>query len=118
MEKVLYDTSSLILKYRKGVRRIDGLTTVLNIVEFPKALEFEKLEIVYPNPKDYELTIVLSKDLLKIGKPIPALDIIIAAVALNRDLVLETMDTHFEAVKNIRREFKLKLLKRSCSNPR
>ncbi|MBL7117267.1 MAG: type II toxin-antitoxin system VapC family toxin [Candidatus Syntrophoarchaeum sp.] len=42
---------------------------------------------------------------MKIGKPIPAIDIIIAAVALNRNMKLVTTDNHFAAIQKIRSGF-------------
>jgi len=42
---------------------------------------------------------------MKIGKPIPAIDIIIAAVALNRNMKLVTTDNHFAAIQKIRSDF-------------
>ena len=104
MEQILYDTSSLInaFKQRKQLR---GYTTILNVVEFPKLLEL-KLTVIYPSKSDYNLAIKLSKDLLKIGKPIPAIDIIIAAVALNRNMKLVTTDNHFAVIGEIRSDFK------------
>ena len=103
MEQILYDTSSLInaFKQRKQLR---GYTTILNVVEFPKLLKL-KLTVIYPSKSDYNLAIKLSKDLLKIGKPIPAIDIIIAAVALNRNMKLVTTDNHFAAIQKIRSGF-------------
>ena len=51
-----------------------GYTTIFNIVEFPKILDF-KLTVLYPSKSDYNLAIKLSKDVLRIGKPLPAIDI-------------------------------------------
>ena len=62
MGKVLHDTSRLTEEYRSGVRRLTDFTTVLNIVEFPKALEFSGLNILYPTRVDYSLAIQVSKD--------------------------------------------------------
>ncbi|MGB2842197.1 MAG: PIN domain-containing protein [Halobacteriota archaeon] len=42
---------------------------------------------------------------MKIGKPIPAIDIIIAAVALNRNMKLVTTDNHFATIQKIRSGF-------------
>lgn len=45
--------------------------------------------------ENYKLAIKLAVSLLKIGKPIPAVDIIIAAIALNNKLTLKTKDKIF-----------------------
>ena len=40
MEKArrLYDTSAIIELTRRGTRRLDGYTTILNVIEYPPAL--------------------------------------------------------------------------------
>jgi len=103
MEEILYDTGSLIKAYKKR-KRLMGYTTILNVVEFPKLLEL-KLIVIYPSKSDYNIAIKLSKDLLKIGKPIPAIDIIVAAVALNRNMKLVTTDNHFDIIQEIKSDF-------------
>jgi len=104
MGEILYDTGSLIKAYKQR-KRLMGYTTILNVVEFPKLLE-RKLTVIYPSKSDYNLATKLSKDLLIIGKPIPAIDIIVAAVALNRNTKLVTTDNHFVAIQEIRADFK------------
>jgi len=103
MEEILYDTGSLIKAYKQR-KRLTGYTTILNVVEFPKLLEL-KLTVIYPSKSDYNLAIKLSKDLLKIGKPIPAIDIIVATVALNRNMKLVTTDNHFAVIQEIKSDF-------------
>jgi len=103
MEKNLYDTSKLIDAYKKN-EKIHGYTTIFNVVEFPKALELD-LKILYPSKSDYHLALRLSVELLKIGKPIPAIDIMISAIVLNRELKVVTKDKHFLVIKEIRKDF-------------
>lgn len=102
MVEVLYDTSTLIELYkRKDELKGRGYTTILNVVEFPKALEIKGLRIVYPNPEDYKLAIVIAKNLLKAGKPVPAIDIVVAAIAVNRRMGLLTKNRHFQLIKEV-----------------
>ena len=103
MDEILYDTSSLINAYKQR-KLLTGYTTIFNVVEFPKLLEL-KLTVIYPSKSDYNLAIKLSKDLLKIGEPIPAIDIIVAAVALNRNMKLATTDNHFTVIQEIQPDF-------------
>jgi hypothetical protein len=110
MEEVLYDTSALISFLKGGKRVAKGFTTVLNIVEFPKALDLKELGIIYPTVEDYDEALKMAVSLLKIGKPMPAIDILISAVCLRRGLLLLTADVHFKNIKTIRSEFKIKLL--------
>lgn len=105
MERAIYDTSSLINAYKQR-KRLTGYTTIFNIVEFPKILDF-KLTVLYPSKSDYNLAIKLSKDVLRIGKPLPAIDIIVAAMALNRNMKLVTSNKHFTVIREIRQDFKL-----------
>lgn len=108
MEESLYDTNSLIDAYREK-ETIDGFTTILNIVEFPKAMELN-LRVLFPSKSDYHLALIISTELLKIGKPIPAVDSVIAAVALNNKLKLVTKDKHFLVVKEVKKEFKVEVI--------
>jgi hypothetical protein len=103
VEKTLFDTNRLIDAYRGG-ESLDGYTTILNLIEFPKAIEFN-LRVLFPSKSDYHLALQISTELLKIGKPIPAVDSVIAAVVLNNKLKLVTKDKHFLLVKNVIRDF-------------
>jgi len=105
MEKKLYDTSKLIECYKNRIP-VRGYTTILNLIEFPKALELD-LVVIYPSKLDYELALKLSTELLRIGKPVPAIDAVIAAIALNRKLKLVTRDKHFTFIKEIKEDFEL-----------
>lgn len=105
MEKNLYDTSKLIEVYRNN-EKIRGHTTIFNLIEFPKALELD-LNVLYPSKSDYNLALKISTELLKIGKPIPAVDVIISAIAINNGLKILTKDKHFLFIKEVVREFEV-----------
>ncbi len=111
MEEVVYDTNQLIDFLRKNERNITGFTTIFSVVEFPKAMEIEELVVIYPNIEDYEESVNISADLFTEGKPLPAVDILIAAMCIRRNLVLRTKDNHFIAIKSARKAFKLELTK-------
>ncbi len=112
MEEVfLYDTSALISLLKSNRSPAKGFTTILNIIEFPKALDFKDLGVIYPNVEDYDEALKISASLLGKGKPIPAIDILIAAMCLRRDLTLVTGDEHFRHVRSVRKEFKMELVK-------
>ena len=110
MEEVLYDTSALISILKSGKRAVKGFTTILNIVEFPKALDLKELGILYPTVEDYDEALKIAVSLLKIGKPVPAIDIVIAAMCLRRGLLLLTADAHLTHVKLIKSEFNVRLI--------
>ncbi len=109
MVEVLFDTSTLIQLYKGKAKELRGYTTVLNIVEFPKALEVRGLKIIYPNPEDYKLAIIMAKNLLKAGKPVPAIDVVIAAIALNRGMKLLTKNRHFRLIKELEEKLLLEI---------
>ncbi len=111
MEEVVYDTSQLIALHKSGKRNAKGFTTILNIIEFPKALDLGELAVIYPTLDDYDESLKISAALLREGIPLPAVDIVIAAVCIRRNLTLCTMDKHFAAINSVRHAFKLDLAK-------
>jgi predicted nucleic acid-binding protein len=110
-EASVYDTSALINLLKSGKREVKGFTTILNIIEFPKALEFRGLGVIYPNVEDYDEALKISALLLKRGKPAPAIDILIAAMCTRRGLTLVTADEHFKHIKSVKKEFKVEITK-------
>lgn len=111
MEEVVYDTNELIDFLKKSKLNLTGFTTVFSLIEFPKALEFEQLTVIYPNLEDYQESLEISLALLQKGNPLPAVDILIAAMCIRRNLVLCTKDNHFTSIKSIRNGFRLELTK-------
>ncbi len=55
MDKVLYDTSRVINVYKQR-KQLAGYTTIFNVVEFSKVLDFN-LKVIYPSKSDYTLAI-------------------------------------------------------------
>jgi tRNA(fMet)-specific endonuclease VapC len=108
MEEVVYDTNELIDALKKGKLDLNGFTTIFNLVEFPKALEFEELTVIYPDLEDYQESLEISATLLQKGTPLPAVDILVATMCIRRSLALATKDKHFSAIKSVRKDFKLK----------
>jgi len=51
--------------------------------------------------------LIISTELIKLGKPIPAVDAVIAAVALNNGLKVVTKDKHFLFVKEVKDDFRV-----------
>jgi tRNA(fMet)-specific endonuclease VapC len=109
MEEIVYDTNQLINCLKNGKTCLKGLTTIFNIIEFPKALELMDLDVIYPTIDDYNESLKISVALLKKGKPLPTIHVLIAAICLRRDLALCTFDQHFIKIKSVRNDFKLKL---------
>jgi predicted nucleic acid-binding protein len=105
VEKNLYDTSKLIDAYKRD-EKIQGYTTIFNLIEFPKALELN-LIVLFPSKSDYNLALKISTELLKIGKPILAIDVLISAIAINNGLRVITKDRHFLFVKDVVEDFEV-----------
>ena len=78
---------------KKGKLGITGFTTIFSLIEFPKALEFEELAVIYPDIEDYVESVNISSDLLQKGTPLPGVDILIAAICIRRSLVLALKTT-------------------------
>ena len=105
MAEDLYDTSYLIGAMKAG-QELSGLTTIFNILEFPKALGCKRLTVVYPTAQDYDEALRLSTRLLAKGTPLPAVDVLIAAVCLRLKARLLTKDEHFEKLKSVNETFR------------
>ena len=85
-----------------------GFTTIFSLIEYPKAINYE-IEILWPEREDYILAIELMAALFNKGKPIPAIDALIASICLNRQLTLRTKDRHFLNIKEIKPDFKVEI---------
>lgn len=107
MAENLYDSSQLI-ELRKTGNQAEGYTTVLNLVEFPKAVELEHLKVLYPTKEDYDNAVVWSARLLKQGTPVPAIDLVVSAISVRLGLQVVTRDRHFKRIKSAVRELNLR----------
>ena len=105
----LHDTNSLIDKKKLGEQFKDGedYTTIYSIIEYPKALGLDNLTIVFPTKVAYEEAIKIAIDLLKNGTPVPAIDILIASIAIEKDIGLITNDKHFNYIKSVKPNLKI-----------
>ncbi|AMQ18863.1 type II toxin-antitoxin system VapC family toxin [Thermococcus peptonophilus] len=108
-KKKFYDTNVLIDAARNRDSLEEGYTTVLNLVEYPKAALLD-LNLLIPTVKEYALAVELSEKLVKEGTPVPAVDIVIAAVSISRGLTLITKDKHFEKIKKVAPELQVEFL--------
>lgn len=107
MAENLYDSSELI-ELRKAGAGAEGYTTVLNLVEFPKAVELTRLKTLYPTREDYDNALIWSAELLKRGTPVPAIDLVISAISVRLGLRLVTRDQHFRHIKSAVKELVLR----------
>jgi hypothetical protein len=82
------------------------LTTILNVIEYPKAIERD-VDVIFPEKKDYYKAIEVMTSLLKKGKPLPVVDVLLASMCMNHDFTFRTRDRHFEKISQEFSEFKL-----------
>jgi len=99
-ENKIYDTSAVIEIIKRGTRQRIAFISVLTAVEYPPALHYAEV-VLYPTKKDYALAIAWQTELRIRGVPLPATDLIIAAQAVNNDMILVTMDKHFKILRDL-----------------
>lgn len=109
MAESIFDTSELIELRKSGGLDAEGYTTILNLIEFPKGVEFERLKVLYPTRDDCDSALIWSSKLLELGKPVPATDLILSAVSARTGLELVTRDTHFKTIKRVAKELRLRI---------
>lgn len=106
MEENLYDSSELI-ELRKAGGQAEGYTTILNLIELPKGVELTRLKTLYPTKEDYDNALIWSAELLKLGTPVPAIDLVISAISIRLRLHLVTRDKHFKHIRSAVKELAL-----------
>ncbi|MBI4162777.1 MAG: type II toxin-antitoxin system VapC family toxin [Candidatus Aenigmarchaeota archaeon] len=103
MKNAVLDTS-VLMEAKKG------LTTIFSIVEYPKALSY-KSDVLWPEKEDFVSAVEIMAKLYAIGKPVPAIDVLIAAMCINRSMELKTKDKHFSDVQSVESSLKVSFLK-------
>jgi predicted nucleic acid-binding protein len=96
-----------ILDTSIAIESKEGMISIFTVIEHPPSIS--RFEIIFPEDMDYMKAIEISNKLREIGKPIGAIDIIIAAMCLNRNSKLITKDKDFEIIKRIFPDFLLGL---------
>ena len=97
---------SEILDTSTAFERQEGVITIFTAVEYPRGLQ-KRFEVVYPTLEDYDKAIIIAQRLQSIGKPIGGIDILIAAMCINRSAILVTKDSHYLNVVEVEEEFKV-----------
>jgi hypothetical protein len=60
MEESIFDTSELIELRKSSNLGVEGYTTILNLIEFLKGVEFERLKVLYPTRDDCDRALIWS----------------------------------------------------------
>ena len=98
-ESRLYDTSAVIeLVARRRAALVPGYISILTAVEYPPTVP-RSLGVLYPSKQDYRLAVAWQAKLRRLGNPLPAVDLVIAAQAYNNSLELVALDNHFKLIK-------------------
>ena len=98
-----------ILDTSIAIERPEGTITLFTAIEYPPSLK-KSFDVIIPEIEDYIKAIEIADKLRSIGKPIGAIDIIIAAMCLNRSLKLITKDGDFKSVKSVFPELVLEVV--------
>jgi len=85
-----------------------GLTTIFSVIEYPPASKGNR--VLFPKREDFLKSIEIMVKLREIGKPAPAIDVLIAAICIRRDLKLLTKDKHFLFIKEVEPEFRVEIV--------
>ncbi len=84
----------------------EGLVTIFTVVEHPAAARPGQ-RIIYPRTEDYLRAIRTSEELQRRGLSVGAIDILIASIALDRNLSVITKDRDFEKIQSVEKKLKI-----------
>lgn len=103
----LYDTNIVIKMISKeDVSLIPGAITIYTAIEYPPSITKAR-EILYPDKDDYALAVKWQTKLRNRGTPLPAIDLIVAAIGYNRGYIIITSDKHFTVLKDVEKDVKI-----------
>ncbi len=93
------DTSSVISRVRRGVEVWENVTTIA-LIEYPPLRGYEKFQgtIYFASEDDQLLAATLQERLRRVGRPMSAADLLVAAICINRGEELVTRDEDFLAL--------------------
>nr|MDO8114909.1 hypothetical protein [Candidatus Sigynarchaeota archaeon] len=101
----MLDTNALI-HWEKELRQEPTrepicITTIFSMVEYPEALKYPEITLLYPSIATYDKSIKYAAKLRKVGTMIPAIDVLIGTLAVERKVKLVTDDGHFASFHSI-----------------
>jgi tRNA(fMet)-specific endonuclease VapC len=102
-ESEIFDTSL-------ALERKEGNITLFSVIEHPP-FRNKQFHVFFPEGIDYIKGIEIAEKLRAKGKPIGAIDILIAAMCINRSVKLLSKDNHFSFIGELFPEFKFQILK-------
>ena len=96
-ESEVFDTSI-------AIERKEGNITLFSVIEHPP-FKNKDFHVLFPESIDYIKAIEIAEKLRSRGKPIGAIDMLIAAMCINRSVKLVSKDNHFKSVAESFLEF-------------
>jgi len=105
---LILDTSSVIVRARRGEKIEENITSI-TLVEYPPIRDYEGFrgKIYFLSRRDQLTAFSLQERLRALGKPMGAADLLIAAICLNRDEELVTLDGDFLVIKEVEPSFRV-----------
>ena len=100
---------SEILDTSVAIERRNGTITIFTTIEYPKSLE-KNFEVVWPTQEEFIKATEISSKLYAIGKPVPAIDILISSIAISRNMKILTKDKHFGHIKEVEKELQFEVI--------
>lgn len=99
---MIVDTNVIIDRYRSD-EEIPENISIVSSIEFPPVLESDLFEgeVYTLTSEDQVLAVKFQRKLRSEGKAVPAPDLLIAAVAINRDEKLVTNDEDLEQISSV-----------------
>jgi len=106
----LLDTNVLIECNKSKIPSFkEGLTftTILSLIEYPIASKHEGISVIYPSSLHYEQAFKNAILLREKGTPMPAVDILIGTISVEKNLILVSDDSHFEYLQEVEPRLKI-----------
>ncbi|MHA1648641.1 MAG: hypothetical protein ACTSYB_00485, partial [Candidatus Helarchaeota archaeon] len=75
--------------------------TILSLIEYPIAAQYKDLTIFFPSPLSFTNSLDYALKLRNQGTPIPIIDILNGAIAVEKKANLVTDDAHFKVLNSI-----------------
>lgn len=85
----------------------EGIITVFTLIEHPPCAE-KFFNILFPETKDCVMALEIAQKLRQRGTPVGAVDMLIAAMAINRSLAVRTSDGDFKKIQVVMPELGLR----------
>lgn len=101
---VLIECNKLKIKsFKEGVT----FTTILSLIEFPLASQFEEISVIFPTSLHYELGFKNAVLLREKSTPIPVVDILIGTITVEKNLILVSNDMHYRSLQEVEPRLKV-----------